>query len=121
AALLRDAAGGLARRTARDAAAGPGGLRRRLAVLTAAEQEEVLLRLVRDRFASVLGLASTGQVPGEAETRDLGFDSLTALSARNALESATGLSLPASVVFDSATPAGLARHLRGALLADGDG
>ncbi|MEU2373430.1 AMP-binding protein [Streptomyces pseudogriseolus] len=121
AALLRDAAGGLARRTARDAAAGPGGLRRRLAVLTSAEQEEVLLRLVRDRFASVLGLASTGQVPGEAEARDLGFDSLTALSARNALESATGLSLPASVVFDSATPAGLARHLRGALLADGDG
>jgi acyl carrier protein len=56
-------------------------------------------------------------VPADQEIRDLGFDSLTALTARNALESATGLSLPASVVFDFATPAGLARHLREELLA----
>ncbi|MFF1279067.1 AMP-binding protein [Streptomyces marokkonensis] len=117
AALLRDTAGGAVRRTARDAAADPGGLRRRLTALTAAEQEAALLHLVRDRFASALGFATAGQIPEEARTRDLGFDSLTALTARNALESATGLSLPPSVVFDFPTPAGLVRHLRKELLA----
>ncbi|MEU6392286.1 AMP-binding protein [Streptomyces sp. NPDC046939] len=117
AALLRDLTGGVVRRRARDTVADPGGLRHRLAALTGAEQEETLLRLVRTHFATALGLASAGQVPEEKETRDLGFDSLTALTARNALESATGLSLPAAVVFDFATPAGLARHLRKELLA----
>ncbi|GGX37622.1 hypothetical protein GCM10010297_68440 [Streptomyces malachitofuscus] len=121
AALLRDTAGGTLRRTARDAAADPAALRRRLAALTPAEQEETLLRLVRDRFASALGLTTPGRIPEEAETRDLGFDSLTALTARDALESATGLPLPASVVFDFPTPAGLARHLRRELLADEGG
>ncbi len=118
AALLRELTVGVVRRHARDTVADPGGLRHRLAALTGAEQEETLLGLVRAHFASALGLASAGQVPAEKETRDLGFDSLTALTARSALESATGLSLPAAVVFDFATPAGLARHLRKELLAD---
>lgn len=118
AALLRDLTAGVVRRRARDTVADPGGLRHRLAALTGAEQEDTVLRLVRTHFATALGLASAGQVPQEKETRDLGFDSLTALTARNALESATGLSLPAAVVFDFATPAGLARHLTKELLAD---
>ncbi|KAF3463544.1 AMP-binding protein [Streptomyces sp. Tu 3180] len=117
AALLRGLAPGAVRRAARDALADPGGLRHRLAALTGAEQEEILLRLVREHFATALGRTGAGQVPADQEIRDLGFDSLTALTARNALESATGLSLPASVVFDFATPAGLARHLREELLA----
>ncbi|MGC3003757.1 acyl carrier protein, partial [Streptomyces sp. G35A] len=104
-------------RAARDELADPGGLRHRLAALTGAEQEETLLRLVRGHLATALGRTGAGQVPADQEIRDLGFDSLTALTARNALESATGLSLPASVVFDFATPAGLARHLRKELLA----
>lgn len=118
AALLRDTVGGTVRRAARDTAADPGGLRRRLAALTAAEQEAALLRLVRDRFASALGPTAAGRIPEEARTGDLGFDSLTALTARDALEAATGLSLPPSVVFDFPTPAGLARHLRKELLSD---
>ncbi|MFE6410148.1 AMP-binding protein [Streptomyces sp. NPDC057837] len=117
AALLRGLAPETVRRAARDAVADPGGLRHRLAVLTGAEQEEILLRLVRGHFADALGRSGAGQVPADQEIRDLGFDSLTALTARNALESATGLSLPATVVFDFATPAGLARHLREELLA----
>ncbi|MFE1459165.1 AMP-binding protein [Streptomyces sp. NPDC058735] len=118
AALLRGTMGGTVRRAARDSAADPGGLRRRLAALTAAEQEAALLWLVRDRFASALGPAAAGRIPAEARTRDLGFDSLTALTARDALESATGLALPPSVVFDFPTPAGLVRHLRRELLSD---
>ncbi|MFF7859314.1 AMP-binding protein [Streptomyces sp. NPDC007904] len=117
AALLRGLTAGPARRAARDELADPGGLRHRLAALTGAEQEETLLRLVRGHLATALGRTGAGQVPADQEIRDLGFDSLTALTARNALESATGLSLPASVVFDFATPAGLARHLRKELLA----
>ncbi|MGA5525908.1 AMP-binding protein [Streptomyces pseudogriseolus] len=117
AALLRGLSSGTVRRAARDAVDDPGGLRHRLAALTGAEQEEVLLRLVCAHLATALGRAGAGHVPADREIRDLGFDSLTALTARDALESATGLSLPASVVFDFATPAGLARHLRGELLA----
>ncbi|MDL5205934.1 AMP-binding protein [Streptomyces sp. ALI-76-A] len=117
AALLRGLTARAARRAARDELADPGALRHRLAALSGAEQEETLLRLVRGHFATALGRGGTAEVPADREIRDLGFDSLTALTARNALESATGLSLPASMVFDFATPAGLARHLRKELLA----
>ena len=118
AALLRDLAGGVALRPARDTVADPGGLRHRLAALTGVEQQETLLRLVRGHFATALGLSSAGQVPDRGRIGDLGFDSLTALTARDALESATGLSLPASVIFDFATPEELAHRLRNELLAD---
>ncbi|WP_405889152.1 AMP-binding protein [Streptomyces sp. NBC_01136] len=117
AALRRGLVRAAVRRTARDALADPSGLRRQLAALSDPEQEEAVLDLVRAHFAASLGLTGGAQVPPDDETRNLGFDSLTALTARNALAEATGLSLPAAVVFDFATPAGLARHLKKELLA----
>ncbi|MHB9864411.1 AMP-binding protein [Streptomyces sp. YIM S03343] len=117
AALRRGLVRGTPRRVARDELADPSGLRHRLAALSDAEQEEAVLDLVRAQFATALGLPGGDRIPPDGETRDLNFDSLTALTARNALVAATGLPLPAAVVFDYATPAALARHMKKQLLA----
>jgi len=88
---------------------------RRLADLSAAEREKELLDLVLRSAAAVLGHAGPDAVDPEREFLNAGFDSLSATELRTALASATGLSLPPMVVFDSGTPAGLARRLNASL------
>ena len=93
-------------------AAGRGLLADRLAGLTAAEQERVLLGVICEQAATVLGHESADAVRPAAVFRDLGFDSLTAVEFRDQLAAATGLGLSATLVFDYPTPLVLAGWLR---------
>jgi acyl carrier protein len=76
-----------------------------------AEQERVVLEMVCQVAAAMLGHASADAVRPGAVFRDLGFDSLTAVQFRNQLRAMTGLQLPATLVFDYPTPQVLARWL----------
>ncbi|MGW7657456.1 type I polyketide synthase, partial [Streptomyces tendae] len=98
-----------------DEAGGPdrarGELVRRLTGRPAAEQEQLLTELVAGHVAAVLGHASPDDIEPRTAFQEMGFDSLAAVELRNALNSATGMRLPATLVFDHPTTAALARHL----------
>ncbi|MBN0049283.1 SDR family NAD(P)-dependent oxidoreductase, partial [Streptomyces actuosus] len=98
---------------------GPAGaFTDRLTGATRTERERVVLHLVRTQVAAVLGHDGTAAIsPGHA-FRDLGFDSLTAVELRNRLKEATGLALPATLVFDHPTPSALAGRLLSQLAPD---
>ncbi|MBL1101988.1 SDR family NAD(P)-dependent oxidoreductase, partial [Streptomyces coffeae] len=102
---------GLVRTPARVVEAGAGALVQRLAGVPEADRERIVLDLVQTQVASVLGHASAASVDPERAFKELGFDSLSAVELRNRLTQATGVRLPATVVFDHPSPAAIARHL----------
>jgi acyl transferase domain-containing protein/acyl carrier protein len=100
--------------------AGDAELRRRLSALSESEQSAVLVEIVRSAAAFVLGHNGIADVPSDLPFSDLGFDSLTAIELRDRLDRDTGLSLPATLVFDYPTPVVLAEHLCAELLGTAD-
>ncbi|WUX05071.1 SDR family NAD(P)-dependent oxidoreductase [Streptomyces niveus] len=95
----------------RSATTDPSALRRELAAMPAQQRERALSDLVLSLAASVLGHADAEAVDPSRDFLESGFDSLTAMELRTALIAATGAKLPMMAVFDSKTPANLARLL----------
>ncbi|MEU9273304.1 acyl carrier protein, partial [Streptomyces sp. NPDC048251] len=108
------------RQQARTAGAGDGHrkLSDRLAGLPAAQRQALLLDMVRAQAAAVLGHAGPEGVRAETAFNEAGFDSLTSVELRNRLREASGLKLPATLVFDYPTPLALSGYLLGELAVD---
>ncbi|MGW1062502.1 type I polyketide synthase, partial [Micromonospora rubida] len=88
-----------------------GGWADRLAGLDPQEARTQVALLVRGLIAQVLGHSGADQVPADRAFRELGFDSLTAVELRNRINTATGLRLTSTLVFDYPTPGALSDHL----------
>ncbi|MFG1949445.1 SDR family NAD(P)-dependent oxidoreductase, partial [Nonomuraea sp. NPDC048826] len=94
-------------------------LARRLADLAPDDREEFLMALVSGQVAAVLGYQDPGAVDAGRAFNELGFDSLAAVELRNALGAATGLRLPATLVFDYPNVTAIAGKLAEEFGADG--
>ncbi|HEY4018225.1 MAG TPA: type I polyketide synthase, partial [Pseudonocardiaceae bacterium] len=80
------------------------------------EQNRILLRLVRGHASTVLGHGGAEAIGPRQAFQEVGFDSLAAVNLRNSLHAATGLKLPATLIFDYPTPEALVGYLREELL-----
>ncbi|SCL14141.1 Acyl transferase domain-containing protein [Micromonospora nigra] len=106
---LRGLAGNRTRRTTAGAAG--DGFRDRIAGASDEDRRRLVEELVTGQVAEVLGYATAAAVGAGQSFTELGFDSLTAVDLRNRLTTLTGLTLPATLVFDHPTPETLTDHL----------
>ncbi|MGO4648104.1 SDR family NAD(P)-dependent oxidoreductase [Nocardia sp. 2YAB30] len=84
---------------------------RRLAAAPASEHAAIVLDVVREQVAGVLGHISRDAIDPAAPFTELGFDSLAGVEFRNRLAKTCGVQLPSTVVFDYPTAAALAEFV----------
>lgn len=75
------------------------------------QRHAMLLRLVQDEVAVVLGFKDSGSVPSSAwdtPLTDLGFDSVLGILLRNRLGKQIGVPLPGNLIFNEATGTAMA-------------
>ncbi len=96
---------------ARDDSGQRHSLTRRLSEASEGERDGLVRELVCTETALVLGHASPDAIQAQWTFKDLGLDSLAVIELRNRLNTATGLRLPATVIFDHPTPVALAECL----------
>ena len=82
-----------------------------LAAAPEQDREAIALALVREEVARILGHPSAAAIEPDRAFDELGFDSVAAVELRERLQSATGLRLPTTVVFNHPTSRRLAERL----------
>ncbi|WP_040793190.1 beta-ketoacyl reductase, partial [Nocardia paucivorans] len=100
------------RRRAAEAPSEPPNPAAQLAGLSTAEQERLILDVIRTQAAAVLGHTSADATAPDKPFSDIGFDSLGVMEFRNRLRTAIGLQLPTTAMFDYPTPEALAGFIR---------
>ncbi|MEV6922865.1 beta-ketoacyl synthase N-terminal-like domain-containing protein, partial [Amycolatopsis sp. NPDC051106] len=106
------------RRVVAQVADAGNALHQKLARVPETDRHRALLEIVRTEAALVLGHSGPEAVGADRAFKELGVDSLTAVQLRNALNTATGLRLPATSVFDHPTPVALAKALHAELFGE---
>jgi acyl carrier protein len=88
-----------------------GSMAQQLASMPDDERWHVLLGLAQQEIAAVFGLPAADALDAEVPLQDLGLDSLMAVELRNRLQSASGLKLPATLLFDYPTLRAITEYL----------
>ncbi|MYW87741.1 MULTISPECIES: type I polyketide synthase, partial [unclassified Streptomyces] len=115
--LLRGLVRAPLRRAEAAGPSGEGGFAARLAGVDEAGQTRLVTELVQEQVAATLGHAPGTKVDLTSGFKELGFDSLSAVELRNRVNTATGLRLPATLIFDHPTPKALVDLVRERLTA----
>ncbi|MGO4618118.1 type I polyketide synthase [Nocardia sp. 2YAB30] len=92
-----------------------GPLAPRLFAIPEHEREALVLAVVVEQAAAVLGHDSPDAVHPDRPFTAFGFDSLSGQTLRNRLVTATGVELPTTLIFDHPTPTAVTRLVRARL------